>query len=142
MRETTFVDTGYLLALTNKRDKYHELAQAAFELVPPPYLTTEAVLVEVGNAFSRTKWRAMGIKALDTVRHSGHFEIVPVDSSLLDRAIDLYGSRMDKEWGLTDCISFVVMREHGLTYALATDRHLKQAGFVNVLAHPQSPTRS
>ena len=135
MKAPIFVDTGCVLALANKRDKYHELALAAFEIVSPPYLTTEAVLIEIGNAFSRAKWRTMGVGALHYVRHSAHFEIVPVDSALLERAMALYCARIDKEWGLTDCISFVVMRERGLSEVLTTDRHFEQAGFVNVLTH-------
>lgn len=133
MTTPVFVDTAYVLALANKRDKYHELARIAYELVPPPYLTTEAVLVEVGNAFSRSRWRMMGVAMLDNLCYSPHFEIVPVDSALLDRAIAFYGARMDKEWGLTDCISFVVMQERGLTRVLTTDGHFEQAGFANVI---------
>jgi uncharacterized protein len=41
---------------------------------------------------------------------------------------------MDKEWGLTDCVSFVVMQERKLTHALTTDRHFSQAGFADLLA--------
>lgn len=59
---------------------------------------------------------------------------MPVDSELLARAIALYTNRSDKEWGLTDCISFVVMQERGLTDALTTDHHFVQAGFHNLLA--------
>jgi uncharacterized protein len=49
------------------------------------------------------------------------------------RAIQLYGQREDKTWSLTDCISFVVMQEHGVTEALTADRHFEQAGFVPLL---------
>jgi predicted nucleic acid-binding protein len=56
-------------------------------------------------------------------------KVVSVDSALLRRAIDFYHSRKDKEWGLTDCISFIVMEDHGLTEALTTDEHFQQAGF-------------
>jgi predicted nucleic acid-binding protein len=41
----------------------------------------------------------------------------------------LYRSRLDKEWGLTDCISFIVMEQRGITKALTTDLHFQQAGF-------------
>jgi predicted nucleic acid-binding protein len=34
---------------------------------------------------------------------------------------------------MTDCISFAVMRQEGLTEALTTDRHFEQAGFRVVL---------
>ena len=56
-------------------------------------------------------------------------KVVSVDSALLRRAIDFYHSRGDKEWGLTDCISFIVMEDNGLTEALTTDEHFQQAGF-------------
>jgi len=35
----------------------------------------------------------------------------------------------DKEWGLVDCLSFVIMRERGITEALTPDRHFTRAGF-------------
>jgi len=40
---------------------------------------------------------------------------------------------MDKEWGLTDCISFVVMKDRKLTDVLTTDHHFEQAGFKSLL---------
>jgi hypothetical protein len=51
----------------------------------------------------------------------------------LDRAFDLYASRLDKDWGLTDCISFVVMRDRKTTRALTTDEHFAQASFEVIL---------
>lgn len=54
---------------------------------------------------------------------------ISVSTELFDRAVALYAARMDKEWGITDCISFVVMQERGLTAALTTDAHFEQAGF-------------
>jgi hypothetical protein len=56
-----------------------------------------------------------------------------VDTALLQRALDFYRSREDKERGLTDCISFMVMEDHGLTDALTTDEHFEQAGFQTLL---------
>ena len=41
----------------------------------------------------------------------------------------MHKERSDKSWSLTDCISFVVMGEHGITDALTGDRHFEQAGF-------------
>ena len=48
---------------------------------------------------------------------------------LFAAGLDLYRNRPDKAWSLTDCISFVVMRERSITEALAYDRHFEQAGF-------------
>jgi uncharacterized protein len=47
----------------------------------------------------------------------------------LDQAVELFRQRSDKNWSLTDCLSFVVMSELQLTDALSTDRHFSQAGF-------------
>ncbi len=60
-----------------------------------------------------------------------------VSAELSDAAIGLYRNRADKNWGLTDCLSFVVMERRTLTEALTTDRHFEQAGFqANMLDHP------
>ncbi len=129
MTRPTFIDTSYILALINTADKYHKRARATALAAHPPFVTTEAVLTEIGNALSKIRWRPMGIATLNDLRADPDIETVPVDSVLFDRAVALYGSRPDKEWGLTDCISFVVMEERGLT----TDRHFEQAGFPSAL---------
>lgn len=56
-------------------------------------------------------------------------KVIPVDNVLFRRAVEFYQAHEDKEWGLTDCISFIVMQEHGLTEALTTDKHFQQSGF-------------
>ena len=50
-----------------------------------------------------------------------------------EQALHLFAALLDKEWGLTDCISFVVMHAHNLSQVLTTDHHFEQAGFVNRL---------
>lgn len=60
-------------------------------------------------------------------------EILSVDSELFSKALKFYSSRIDKEWGLTDCISFVVMKDRKLKDALTSDHHFEQAGFQALL---------
>lgn len=133
MTKGTFLDTSYILALFNAGDAYHQRAAVASKEVQPPYVTTEAVLVEVGNAFSGQQWRAVGAKTIRALQADPRVEVVSVDTALFERALHLYGTRPDKEWGMTDCISFVVMRERGMRLALTTDKHFVQAGFVKLL---------
>lgn len=52
-----------------------------------------------------------------------------MDSTLFLRGLEFYRNRADKDWGLTDCISFVVMQDNNLIDALTMDEHFQQAGF-------------
>ncbi len=133
MKPPVFIDTGYVLALVNTADEYHQRAVAASQAVRPPFLTTEAVLTEIGNGFSRARWRTLGYATIQDLRADPDIKIVPVDAALFDRAVELYGARPDKEWGLTDCVSFVVMQKRGLTHVLTTDKDFGQAGYINLL---------
>lgn len=58
---------------------------------------------------------------------------MPASRALLEEGISLYAARPDKDWSVTDCISFVVMRDEGMTHALTGDRHFEQAGFKALL---------
>jgi predicted nucleic acid-binding protein len=61
------------------------------------------------------------------------------DEELSGRGFDLYAARLDKQWSLTDCVSFEVMRDMRLTDALASDHHFEQAGF-RALLRQEPPT--
>ena len=60
-------------------------------------------------------------------------EVVSISAALWNEALELYHQHRDKQWTLTDCASFIVMRERGITEALTGDRHFEQAGFVALL---------
>ena len=125
-----FLDTAYVLALLNPNDPHNKQAKAFLPKISGAreVWVIEAVLVEVGNALARSN-RSAAIDFIDGCYITHNIKVVSVDHALLLRAIDLYRSRDDKEWGLTDCISFIVMQDHGLVEALTTDEHFQQAGF-------------
>ena len=60
-------------------------------------------------------------------------EIVSPSLDLFEQGVELFAHRPDKQWSLTDCISFVVMQDRGLTEALTANHHFEQAGFVAML---------
>ena len=133
MKKPVFIDTSYVLALVNVGDDHHDAATEAARLVQPPFVTTEAVLVEIGNALSQARWRRLGFETINDLRNDLNVEVVPVDTALFERALALFGRRSDKDWGLTDCISFVAMQGQGLTDVLTADHHFNQAGFHRLL---------
>ena len=99
-----------------------------------PLVTSEFVLLEVADALSSLVLRPRTIGFINRLRRDV-LEIVPLDEDLRQKGWALYGQRPDKEWGLTDCISFVIMQERGITEAFTSDHHFTQAGFTVLLSH-------
>ena len=123
----------YWIALLVKQDQNHERARAWTPLIGGRITTTALVLVETANALARPAWRAAAVALIEHLRQRPDVHIVPAEAALWERGWDLYRSRPDKGWSLTDCVSFVVMQDAGLTDALTTDEHFCQAGFRAVL---------
>ncbi|KAF5416762.1 MAG: tRNA(fMet)-specific endonuclease VapC [Candidatus Methanogaster sp.] len=124
-----FIDTSHILALINTSDEYHECASTIASEIVGRFVITEAVLTEIGNTLSRLRWRSAAVAAIEDLRSDPDIEVVSISPELFDRAVKLYSSRMDKEWGITDCASFIVMQDMGIIDALTTDDHFRQAGF-------------
>ena len=129
MSKSIFIDSSYILALVNTHDEFHKIAKRLANEINTKLVTTEAILVEIGNALSRLQWRELSIATLNDLRNDESVKVIPISPELFTKALKLYSSRLDKEWGMTDCISFVVMKDRKLTDALTTDHHFEQAGF-------------
>ncbi len=131
-----FLDTGFTIALLSPRDHYHATAlrlAAEIRRQRTRIITSDAVLLEIGAALAKSAYRPAAIKFIDGLRADPNVEIVSLDSRLLDVAYQLFRERPDKEWSLTDCVSFIVMREQRISQALAADDHFAQAGFIPLL---------
>ena len=89
---------------------------------------------EIGDAMSRPPNRRTYLHLLQDIASDTETTAVPIDQKQFDQDVALFTVRLDKAWSLTDCTSFVVMKEHGLTEALTTDHHFTQAGFHALLA--------
>lgn len=128
-----FGDTIYWIALVVKQDQYHTRARDWTPLITGRITTTNAVLLEVANALARPNWRASVVALIEHLRRRSDVDVFPLDSTSWQRGWDLFISRPDKAWSLTDCISFEIMQQAGLTDALTADEHFRQAGFRPVL---------
>ena len=89
----------------------------------------QAILLEIGNALAGTRHRQKAVSLLESLAKDENAQVLPFTDHLYRRAFQIFRNHTDKAWGMTDCISFVVMREQGLTEALTTDHHFEQAGF-------------
>jgi len=129
-----FADTSFYLSLLNPRDAAHAKASALAGEFRRPTIVTEFVLLEVGNAMSGSaRGRDRFLALLERLTQSRRVTVIPATSELFHRGVDLYRKRRDKGWSITDCASFVIMKQMGLTEALTGDRHFEQAGFIVLL---------
>ncbi len=129
MSSRVFVDTLFVVAQINQRDQYHAKAsELTAELEGYPLLVTDAVLLEIGNALAKN-YREQAVAVIENFLTSDEVKIVRLTPELFDLAFAEYKKHHDKEWGLIDCISFVVMRQEDVDQALTFDHHFEQAGF-------------
>jgi predicted nucleic acid-binding protein len=127
------IDTSGLLCLYHKDEPQHETAVKLYENSPHrlthSYILTEFVPLAHSRGFPREKNLEFARRLIETDEVS----VIWVDEVLHRHALDLLFQRTDKTYSLCDAVSFVVMREAGLSDALTTDKHFIQEGFVRLL---------
>ncbi|MCX7011572.1 MAG: PIN domain-containing protein [Candidatus Sumerlaeota bacterium] len=128
-----FADAFFYLALVNPRDRAYGKAREWAAKTDLACVTTEFVLLEVADALSAPTARRQSAAFLRTLRQDPCTRIISLSSGLLQEGLRLYEERTDKSWTLTDCTSFVAMRQEGLTEALTADQHFAQAGYLPLL---------
>lgn len=141
MQSDVFLDAAYAIALSVSNDLYHERAvflADELEAAKTRLITTHAVMLEIGNALAKQRYRHAAVKLLYSLEADPNVEIIPLSKQLYERAFQLYRERSDKEWGLTDCVSFIVMQDLNITEALTTNEHFQQAGFQALLREDSS----
>ena len=92
-------------------------------------ITTDAVILETFNGLSAPGIRSECHRIMSGLLNRPTMQTLPLSRELLQQGQQLHLNRQDKDWSLTDCISFVVMNEQSITSALAYDHHFEQAGF-------------
>ncbi len=128
-----FADAFYFLAVLSPNDQYHTRTERLTRELNARYVTTDWIITEVADALSKALTRQQVARLVEKLRVSPVWEVVPFSDSLFNNALAFYARHHDKEWTLTDCPSFLVMRERGISEALTGDRHFEQAGFIALL---------
>lgn len=130
-----FIDTSGWLALANRDDRWHNLATQTYanlKKAGTKLITTDAVILEIGNAFRTQKYRSLAVNLVNNLYDASlkrHIQMVHVTTTLLQEGFDLFSKTKDKDWSITDCISFVLMRKMRIKIALTSDHHFEQGGF-------------
>lgn len=131
-----FADSGYWIALIDNRDQLHSRARtASARLNDVEIVTTQMALVETlaSQAGSGERARLAATRLVERLAQSPQVEIIPQTDAQFQAAFERYAARPDQRWSLTDCASFIVMEQRGISEALAYDRDFEQAGFTALL---------
>jgi predicted nucleic acid-binding protein len=128
-----FADSFYFFALINRNEPQHAKAMDFASTYRGEIILTDWILVELADGLCRGAGRRAFAGQYDFLRGSERVQIVEASEDTLTAGIELYRNRPDKDWSLTDCVSFVVMERESITEALTGDHHFEQAGFVPLL---------
>ena len=127
-----FLDTSFAIAPSSSKDRHHVQAIGIADRLHAdrnPLITTRAVCLEIGNSLAKQRFRSAARQLLTSLESDSNVTIEPLTEELFADGLKLFQSRSDKDWGLTDCISFVVMQNRGIIDALTADKHFQQVGF-------------
>jgi uncharacterized protein len=124
-----FADTSFFVAVLSVRDVHHAAADRFSREFRGPIVTSRWILVEVANYFAASRYRPVAAQFVESVLADPLVECHPSDDASFASGWRLYCDRLDKEWSLTDYISFVIMQQRSIGQALTTDHHFEQAGF-------------
>ena len=127
-----FLDAGYVISLEASDDQNHTLASQHWRKLlksPPLLVTTSYVFDEIVTFFNSRTRHEKAVEVGRNLIQASSIELVHVDEALFYEAWDYLQKHKDKNYSLTDCVSFVLMTQRGMKAALAFDRHFTQAGF-------------
>jgi predicted nucleic acid-binding protein len=129
---TVFIDTSYLLALELSNDQNHAVSLRHWQGIIkalPHLVTTSYVFDEVVTFFNSRGHHSKAVQTGNKLLRSPSVQLVHVDENLFHEGWRYFVQYQDKDYSLTDCLSFVVMQRFGITTAYTFDQYFLQAGF-------------
>lgn len=127
-----FIDTGAWLARLDARDQYHRVATERWKRLERSDLrplTSNLVLAETLTLLARRQNYEYAARQARAIYASTVLDILRPDREQDIEAIDFFEKYADQQVSFTDCVSFALMRRHGINEVFGFDRHFEQAGF-------------
>ena len=131
-----FVDTSAWDAIADSGDPNHDVAllfrdeiAGQCQLVVTNYILDELYTLLLMNVGYR---RTVDFKGkLDVLVEEGVLEVVWISEDIATETWTVFERfNVDKQWSFTDCASYVVMKQRGITEVFAFDDDFAQMGFV------------
>ena len=127
--KSVFVDTSFYVASLSPHDTDHVVARKLLADFTGTFVTSEYVLLELGSFFSRPPDRTSFVDFARWTIADSATEVIWSNDDLFEDGLSLFQNRPDKNWSLTDCLSFVIMNRMDIQDAFSLDHHFVQAGF-------------
>ncbi|MEK7477572.1 MAG: PIN domain-containing protein [Candidatus Coatesbacteria bacterium] len=124
-----FVDTSAWYAYIRADDPDHRRIRPHLDPPEARLVTSNFVFDEVVTLVSLRLGHAAAVRAGTALRGTPSVECVRILPEDEEHAWTFFVRHRDKDYSYTDCTSFALMRRLGLTLAVTTDRHFRQAGF-------------
>jgi predicted nucleic acid-binding protein len=134
--QRVFVDTSAFIALLDPRDDCHAQAvhvEQSLSGQAARLITTNFVLDETYTGLRSKIQHSAILRFRDSVRQSRRLSVVRIGEALEEQAWEIFARYDDKDFSFTDCTSFAVMQQLGITTVFAFDEHFEQFGFMRVL---------
>ncbi|MBN2441843.1 MAG: type II toxin-antitoxin system VapC family toxin [Spirochaetales bacterium] len=131
MKKVIFIDTGYWLALLNKKDNNHESARSKIETLKQSKIVISDFIIFETITFlnSSLKKHSLAMLFMDFIQSLENLEIIEVNSDIKITALELFKKYNDKDFSFTDCVSFAIMEEYNIADVFTFDKHFVQMGF-------------
>ena len=131
MKKTIFVDTGYFIAILNRKDINHNTAKDELEILNQSKIVVSDFIIFETITFlnSSLKNHELAMLFLDFIESIENINIIEVDKRIKNKSMELFKKYIDKDFSFTDCTSFVIMEEYNINEAFSFDIHFKQMGF-------------
>ncbi len=127
-----FIDTSYLVAIKLKRDQHHQVALQHWEQIVKSSLrlvTTSYIFDEVVTFLNSRGYHKDAVDIGWYLLQSSKVQLIHVDEALFFDGWAYFENHHDKRYSLTDCISFIVMKQLHIVTAFAFNGDFIQAGF-------------
>jgi predicted nucleic acid-binding protein len=130
-----FLDTSFLIALEIQNDSNHEVAKIIWKQVltdNPYFYMTSFIFDETVTFLNARGFHSKAVELGNNILKSSSISFVHVTEELFKKGWKMFQKYSDKKYSLTDCISFITMKEEKIKLALTFDNHFEQAGFIRL----------
>ncbi len=137
MKKSIFVDTGFWIALFDRRDINHLFAKNSLKPLLQNYrlyLSDFIIFETITYLNCSIKRHDLAVRFLTKVQEPTLTTLV-VDEVIKAQALESFQKYSDKDLSITDCASFALMQQKGIQLYAGFDDHFQQVGFVSVLVH-------